>query len=146
MPSDNQQKIYAEFSMGVRDYERYDAMLRKADELALCTRPPHIDAGAITPYYSILKQLYINLRPVIGEREREKVDGFFKKISEQMLVFSAEATKRNQKVLKIDQQLLHDLEKMHILLLEIKQLVGLGINIIKNETLKKKMKRALLGI
>ena len=143
--ADNKSQIMAEYSLGIRDYERYHCMLMKCDELALQIKPPYINPAAITPYNSILRQLYINLRPVIDEANRKKVEDFFKVIEEQLLKFSGEMAKQNQKVIKIDTKLLVDLERMHMLLLEIKQLVGLGINVTVKETLKKKLNRALLG-
>ncbi len=137
---------YAEITMGKQDYERYDAILRRADELALELKPPQINPRAIPAYNAILRQLYGNLRPVLADQYRKQVDDFYKELQKQLEKFSSESNKRNQKVLKVDVDLILNLEKMHFLLLEIKQIVGLGINISKKEALKDKMKRALLGL
>ena len=60
---------YAEITMGKQDYERLDALLRRADELAVYLKGTRLDVEAINPYYAILRQLYGNLRPIMGKEQ-----------------------------------------------------------------------------
>ena len=137
-------RFKAEFSMGLSDYERFEEILKALDTLAVRVRPPHIDLNCITPYYSSLKQLYINLRAIMSDEIKDRFDKFFKDLQEQMISFSNSISQSMlRKGINIPTKLLTDLEKAHINLLEIKQFSGLGINIQKVEGWKEKMKRAL---
>lgn len=63
------------YSMGLFDFKRLDAILRVVDENAYNVR---LDARTyMYPYNSILKQLYINLRPIMNIEDKTNFDNRF---------------------------------------------------------------------
>jgi len=139
-------QIKSEYTMFGLHFKRYNALLEQADLFALAVRPPNIQLNKLADYYNILKQIYINFRPLIDEPNRKKIETFFNNIEEKVMEFSTDNANPKQKVLKVDVKLIKDLEQMHMSLLDIMQIVNLGIPIQVSETLKKKLSRSLLGV
>ena len=132
-----------EHNMGQLDFYRYDALLKLADEQSLGCKLPPIQPWNILNYYKILDQLYMNFRAVMDKENRGIIDKKFKNIQDN--IFDGKSVTHNKKVTKIDKSLISDLRDMHMKILEVKQILGLGVPVIKSESQMKKMRRVLLG-
>ena len=138
-----QTEYKTEHNMGQLDFYRYDALLKLADEAAVQCKLPPIFPNNILNYYIILDQVYINFRAIMDKENRKLIDDQFQKL--QNNIFDGESVTHNKKVTKINKSLILDLRNMHMKILEVKQVLGLGIPILKKETQMKKMRRVLLG-
>lgn len=135
-------RLKSKFSMGELDFIRFDKMLTQADELAHQTRVK--DSESLAPYYSILKQIYINFRPIIFQTQRKKFDECFERAEQQIETWRAQrGWRRADKDLPFGNEIGKLLERLHIELLDIKQITGLGIAVTKEVAEKLKMKRVM---
>src|SRR3972149_6168755 len=66
------ERFKSEYFMAFDDFERYGRMLRVADDLGFQTR--QFMTSAYSPYFSILKQIYINLRTLLSKDTKERLD------------------------------------------------------------------------
>ena len=123
--------------MGGYDFERYHKMLSEADKYGFMVW--NGNHNAIKPYFSLLKQFYKNIRMIVIERK--SVDLMCEKLSEKIDLFVAykEKGKHYGYVLK---DILKDLEIFSDKIYEIKQFIGLGIEINKEVSNKKKWETA----
>jgi len=135
-------RFKSEFSMGGYDFERYHKMLKVLDNVA--TRARMFDPNAIIPYHSILKELYINWRPVIYETKKKVFDKMFEDIEKKIVSWTNESRRvYGTDSFSFPSRIAKDLERIHIELLEVRQLIGLGIEVRKEITQRKKWERAL---
>jgi len=134
----------AQYSMGELDYMRYDALLKLADEMTIiikCRSTPEARSEAyhiVEPYYSVLYTLYLNWRALI--RDLKKFDELFDKIDKSMNDWRKQTGTK-----QFPNTLADSLVNIYKELLNIKQLIGLGINVRKEEKFTTKARRALLG-
>lgn len=125
----------AEFSMGLLDYNRWHKLLVLLDELAILVKEEEI--GMIHRYFAVLHQLYINLRSVMYEGTRVIFDRKIEMIKKLFLDWKAQPLPK-----KFPQTLVDSLVTFHQDLLEMKQKMGLGIIMERQETYEEKLARA----
>jgi len=129
----------SEFSMGQLDFERFHEILRTLDYIAIEVRARNKDY--IIRYYTILKELFINMRPLMYETVKKEFKGQFKEVEEMMdgkylyLLIDPD----DDETFPLD--LARKLENIHIELLEIRQKIGLGVPATREETTAAKFKR-----
>ncbi|MEM2355657.1 MAG: hypothetical protein QXO00_04995 [Candidatus Bathyarchaeia archaeon] len=131
----------AEVSMGVYDYQRYHNILKLADEYSL--RVLNKDREAIRPYFSTLFLFYLNIRPLFFTRLDEKLKIIIKEIEAEFNEWE-EKEKNNLKVKFFPDALARKLLHFHGVLLILKQQVGLGIKVEREESFKQKLKKLSL--
>jgi len=130
-------RFKAEFSMGQLDYERYHNMLQAADMYAIRCR--NFENSFVLPFYAVLKQLYANFRPIIFETKKKDFEERFKLVEKEINRRQVAGSKLNFPL-----QIFRILEEIHFDLLEIKQLIGLGIEVRKEMAKKTIMRKALV--
>ena len=111
--------VKSEFNMALLDFERYDAMLRFADEAAIKVRVGQYEF--IPSYFSVLKQIFINFIPFLHESVAEELDKKFKYVEQNIEI---DKNKVKISVSKI-------LEDIHKELLILRQKIGLGLPVRK---------------
>jgi len=145
MPEEKHQKAIfkAQFSMGQYDYERYDEILKAMDEYAI--KVQNFETDAFLTFYGILWELYKNFRPILFDSLRIKFEERFKQVREKLLeelkkynVFASQGVQY-----RVDTILIRDFDTIQMDLLEIKQIIGLGIAVDKVEELKTKLERVM---
>jgi len=133
----------ADWSMVVFDFERYNRLLQFADECALKLRT--FDLSVVNHYFSVLKQIYINWKPLMHHTYQEHFDKNFKEISD--MLYELEKFKKTNAMetgeVRIQKKLPLILEEIHIDLLEFKQLAGLGVPTRTELTEEQKLSRAM---
>jgi len=100
---------------------------------------------ALLPFYAILWELYKNFRPILFDSVRVKFDKGFRKLETDVYeeYNRIVAARNDRRLINPSMELIRKLDDMQIKLLEIRQIIGLGIQVYKEETLKKKLERAL---
>jgi hypothetical protein len=138
-------RLKSEFSMGQLDFERFHEMLQVLDKVAVRARM--FESDSVIPFYSILKELYKNWRPIVFITKRQKIDETFDIVEREIIEWrNAQARKfggANSKMASFPIHILRKLEDIQTDILEIKQVIGLGIKVEKDLTQKKKWERAL---
>lgn len=130
-------KYKSQFSMGGYDFERFHKILSEADKYGVLVWNGW--DGAIKPYFSLLKQFYKNIRMIVGERE--EIDKMCERLGNKIDLFVAYKNKgKNYGYILKD--ILKDLEKFSDKIYEMKQWCGLGIEINKVMSLKKRWEQA----
>lgn len=125
----------AEYSMGLLDYNRWHKLLVVLDELAVLVKEEEV--SVIQKYFAVLHQLYINLRSVMYEGTRVIFDRKVEVIKKLFADWKAQPPPK-----KFPQTLADSLVKFHQDLLEIKQVMGIGIVMERQETTEEKLARA----
>lgn len=127
-------RFKAEFSMGQYDYVRYNRILEEADILAI--KIGQMNIKTIIPFFSVLKVFWRNIKPNVFETTKDNINGEFKKINNMI-------DWRTKGLPNPPFKIINKLEELHADLLEIKQIMGLGIQVKKELTKKQKWERAL---
>lgn len=130
-------KFKAEFSMGQYDYERYDKMLAAADHIAIRCR--NFESSFVVPLYATLKQLYINFKPIMYETRKKSIDEKFDEIEKEVIKKIRKKTGYKNFPLRTFKLL----EEIHADILDVKQVMGLGIEVRRDISSKQKWDRAL---
>jgi DNA-binding transcriptional regulator GbsR (MarR family) len=133
----------ADWNMAVYDFERYNMLLKVADELAVRVRL--FDPSSIRDYYSVLKQIYINWRELMEEKTRKEFDGRFEKIRDNIFrLKDLEATEEiENEETSIKMHIPVDLESIHEDLLGFKQRVGMGVPTRREITEEERLARGM---
>ena len=137
-------KYKAQYSMGELDYIRYDSLLKFCDELRIIINCRSTQASrdqaydAIEPYYATLDTVYVNWRQLI--LDLNKFDELFKEVDKAIIDWRKQGGNK-----QFPETLAEKLKFIHKELLGIKQIIGLGINLQKDEKFTTKARRALLG-
>lgn len=126
----------AEYSMGQLDYNRYHKLLIAADELAILVMQD--DVQAIRQYASLLVQLYVNLKPLIWKHNHKKWEEQRKSIIDLLQHWKKEGGGQQKFPIKLKEELL----KFHEDLLEIKQRVGLGVVMEREDSQSERLSKA----
>lgn len=124
------EKTKAEFSMGAKDYERFDKILEKMADVQYSFFQG--DIQSIKPFYSITKVFYKAFRAAIKGADKEKLDKRFK------------ALRRIQSGNVIPSDF-ETLEYLSDDVMELRQKMGMGIVIVKEISQRQKI-RAPLGL
>ena len=126
----------AEYSMGQLDYNRYHQLLVAADELAIRVMMDEIQA--IRQYASLLIQLYVNLKPLIYKNNHEKWEEQRTEITDLLQHWKKEGGMQQKFPVRLKELLL----KFHEDLLEIKQRVGLGVIMEREDSQSERLSKA----
>lgn len=128
----------SDFSMGALDFERYEHHLIEADAYVkiILNKVP----TAIQPFFGVLKVLWINFRPIIRKDRRKPYEEKMDNIKKLFKVWEEENKKRGKILFPVD--LADSLVEFYSDLLEIKQYIGLGIKVSRDETERMKIERA----
>ncbi|MFH8120492.1 MAG: hypothetical protein QXS37_06825 [Candidatus Aenigmatarchaeota archaeon] len=126
----------AEVPMYSLDYMRYHELLKKADELAILVLSG--DASAIKYYYSCLLTIYINFRPLFLKGVDLTIRDRIKLINE---LFKEWEAKNTLKIKYFPKALAEELFILHAKLLVLKQKVGLGLRLEKEESFFRKLSK-----
>lgn len=129
----------AEFSMGQYDYQRYHEHLVLADQLTMAVINHNTEA--IRPYYSIIKTLWINFRAIVKPHFQERVDVKMREVDILFRQWKAMNVKNNK--IFFPELLSTKLIDVYSDLLIVKQLVGLGMLVTREESEHTRMKRAM---
>jgi hypothetical protein len=121
----------AEFGSWGADFDRLTALLKTADELAVYVRL--FDTSKIHPYFSVLKQIHINLRPLITEEDNKNLDRKFSIILKEIHE-AASISQATGRIVPPKMKLCTDLEEIDILLIGLKQAAGLGVPVRKESS------------
>lgn len=123
--------------MGELDFNRFDLILRAMDTLALSCGSQ--DPYAVKPYLNALKIFYRYLRPILYDSVKNRLDMDFEDLKREIegwLLVDKGYT-------RFPRNTYDKLDKLHTTLLEIRQIVGLGIVVRSQESLKKRLERGL---
>lgn len=128
----------AELSMGMYDYMRYDKRLELADQLDI-----EINNGntkAIPLFFAVLKNLYRNFRPIVYDAVRVRFDDKFSELKKLFMHWKYIESQEGRP--QVPMTLMDSLGNFYADLLELKQMIGLGIRVERQESFDKKLKRA----
>jgi hypothetical protein len=119
-------KLHSDFSMGIFDFERYHEILKAIDDFGYNIRIGRYEF--LRHYFSALYGLYLNFRPVLSGFDSKDLDERFDAVRG-----SLETIQSSTNMIK-KRKLARELENIHMYLLEVKQLKGLGILMSKDVT------------
>jgi len=129
-------RFLSEYSMGQYDFERYHQLLIMADFLA--DQVLNKNVLAIKPFYAKLITLYSNFRPLVYNKGKWEV---YKKESERLMnEWGKTSAKEGKNLFPVT--LANKLIEFWQELLLLKQIIGLGSVVRKNESLRTKLNRA----
>lgn len=138
-------RFKSEFSMGQLDFERFHEMLFTMDKVACRARM--FESDSLVPFYSVLYELYKNFRPIVFETKRKSLDDMFDTVKRDIIIWRNSQVRRlgnpNSSMSSFPLEILNLLEKIQTDVLEIKQVIGLGIKVEKDLTPRKRWERAL---
>jgi len=135
----------ADISMGWYDYERLNEILKELHKVSLKVNPPYVDITMLGDYHAFLYEFYLIMSSILDEDEQKIIDGQFKEIEVLMTDFANESIKHNKKRIEFNSELPKKMKSMNRKLYRVKQLIGMGINITRNESLKQRMRRVIGG-
>jgi len=130
-------RLKAEFSMGQYDYERINYIMIALDKVGIMVRMGKLDY--IDKYMAFLKQLYLNLKPILYETKKKELDRMFSKAK----ILYEDFLKRAQTGKKFATPLPDLLESIDEKLREYRQIMGLGITVRKELSERTLMKKVL---
>jgi len=140
-------KFKSEFSMGEYDFKRFDFWLNEADKSSAyinSTNLPSIEL--IQNYFSQLNILYKSWRALISSKEiKEELDTAIKKAKVLKRIWENSILMGMPQDNRFVLGLTDLLDEVHTKLLDIKQVIGLGIVVRKSLTLKEKIKLGIHG-
>lgn len=140
----NKALFKSEYSMGQYDFIRLDKILTLMDEYAIQVQLFNPDSLLL--FYGILWELYKNFRSILFESIRTKFEKQFSQIRKDVYdEVSRLNSLRNKGVVMpvISISIMDELDKIQMDLLEIRQIIGLGITVEKIESMKTKLERAM---
>jgi hypothetical protein len=131
------------FSMGQYIFEQLDAILKQLINvmpLVRCRNPESIRLA-----WSYLKEFYIKIHMGFLTETQEKFEEELKKIDEAIIKYEQAKSKYKQHVLLPSQELCSQIDNFYMELVTGQQLLGLGLEFEKKESLLHKGKRIMLG-
>lgn len=131
-------KFLLEYSMGQYDYERYHQLLIMADFLA--DQVLNKNVHAIKPFYSKLVTIYSNFRPVVYQTYRKKYETLQNECDRLIKEWGIKGYDEGKNLFPVS--LAEKLIEFWQELLVLKQLIGLGSIVKKEESQKTKLDRA----
>jgi hypothetical protein len=131
--------------MGQYDFERLNDLLKRMDGCAICVRMK--DYHFLVPFYAVLYEIYMFMRPIIFESKRAEYEDAFKKLDNMINTDVQSASQMEKQGVisqyKMNPGILKTASKLQMDLMEIRQIIGLGIQVDKQESNKTKLARAL---
>ena len=151
--SNKEHPMRSDFSMGMLDFERYHEMLMIADSLAYRARL--LDIDSLDKYYSILKQFFINLSPMMFIDIEKEFEWYFDKaeILSRMCRNDYQrymnAVNSGNMQVRLEEENLKVyfrlLEVLHKSLLKIRQKLGIGLVASRMQDTKSLIKKSVLN-
>ena len=138
-PEQQKSTSKSEHNMGSYDFIRLDEIQNELERRAVECKLPPFDPQKLFAYFKILDVFYMNIEPLIDEDNKVIINKKFGKLRDDLF----RGIEANRHVIKTSNDLINDLRNMHRALLKIKYEVGLGIPIIRRESQKIKIARAL---
>lgn len=106
--------------IGCKNIENIAGLLYTADLLYINTQDEKLDD--VQPFFSILKTIYLNFRPLIREDKKLWFENKIVEIKGLIKDWKSSPTLKN----KVPITIIYEEEKLYSELLEIKQVIGLG--------------------
>lgn len=135
-------KYLSEFSMGSLDFERYNKWLQHCERWSAeinSTANPTLEM--IQHYFAGLNVLWKLWRPIVSSKlKSETVDNAIEYTKKLKRTWESSARKGTAFSRKYKNDIVDALDSIHTKLMEIKQIVGLGIVIRKNLGTREKIK------
>ena len=133
----------AEYSMGQKYYDIYGTLLQ--EKIKASCGAMMKEESALRPYFVVLFQIYLH---ITGQGMYEPVSLDFKKRFDEtyndLKIYELQNMSGNEEI-SFPDKLLEDLKKIDEDLQRTMQRMGLGINLRKNVSKKKLLKKAFLG-
>jgi hypothetical protein len=124
------------------DYERLFYLLLDADELS--KKVSNFDLASIRPYFSALKAIYRNFKPILVDSKTvQHCDASFDQLNIETFQIDKQLEVGRLQPESIPFDLFARLDGLHEELLTIKQFVGLGIQIKREDDPGRRVDRAL---
>lgn len=130
----------SEFSMGMLDFQRYDMILRSIDEMSI--QVSMSNPQALIPFYAALWDLYKNFRPVLIPIAMEKYDKQFNEVKNLVYNEMNVSNDANDSC-SISQEIIEKLDNLHIDLLQMRQIIGLGIVLTQDLSFEERLRKGL---
>jgi hypothetical protein len=130
-------RLRAEFSMGQYDYERINYIMMALDKVGIMVRMGRLEY--LDKYIAFLKQLYLNIKPILYETKKKELDKMFRKAK----VLYNDFSKKAQMGKRFATPLPDLLENIDEKLREYRQIMGLGITVRKELSERALMKKVL---
>lgn len=131
-------KFLAEYSMGQYDYERYHKLLGDADFLAFHVLNKNVNA--LQPFFATLITIYSNFRPLVYETYRKKYDDFKNESMRLKKEWDKIGYNSGQNTFPVTYA--NTLIEFWQEILVLKQLIGLGSIVRRDESQRTKLNRA----
>jgi hypothetical protein len=151
--SNKEHPMRSDFSMGMLDFERYHEMLMIADSLAYRARL--LDIESLDKYYSILKQFFINICPLMFIDVEKEFEWYFdkaellSKICRNDYQRYMNAINSGNIQVRLEEENLKVyfrlLEALHKALLKVRQKLGIGLVASKFQDTKSLIKKSVLN-
>lgn len=141
----------AQFSMGQLDYLRLDEIIKTTNNFAVEIMRHNFEA--IYPFSAQLRTFYINLRPLMSDKDKEEFDKIFQKLRkllnrgfvkggfEKRSYFDNQLGK-DMETIDVPESLYEDLTELYSKLLQKKQEIGLGTEMKRLRTPEENIKKA----
>jgi hypothetical protein len=140
-------KFVSEYSMGQYDFDRYNQWLKYIEQWSSEINSTDIPTLTMVQHlFSGLNVLWKNWRPIVAIPDViKKVDDKIKESKHQKRVW--ENSNRNNSPLSeiIKLKLIDNLDEIYTKIMEIKQVIGLGIIVRKNMTTREKIRMGVRG-
>ena len=139
MPEDNTHKYKSEKSSFIDILIQINNLFSMADAIAIDVRN-YKDYDLVRRYFSILKQLWWNIQPVIKDKNIiEEYNRIFEEMNEKWIRLY-----KKKQIDKLDIGYVSSLEFMHQSLLNLRQEAGLGLPLQRQRTEEEVINEAML--
>lgn len=126
-------RYQSEFNMGQYYFERFDKILCFLDEMGMRIKMYDKESFVfLQPYFAGLKQLYINLRPLLVDKDRKEYGKAFTDVENELI----QMRKKPMNSIRVHKKL----DRIHMNLLEVMQSNGMGLQIFVKRSAMSKMK------
>lgn len=140
-------EFVAQYSMGPYDYARYNEWIKRVDESSALINSCEIPTlDMVQRYFSELNVLYKSWRILMYDYLKQEIDNLLLECKKEKRVWE-----RGQKagvpisdVIKL--RLIDRLDAIHTKLMEVKQLIGLGIMVKRKMNMNDRIKAGIRGI
>lgn len=126
------------------EYERLDKLLSAATELNLQLRK---NPKLCLDYLLVLKEIYRPLRPLVYDKIREEIDGNFKayRVTARRLASDVDyyRTLNREDLITFPDKFYDELDDFYDRIIELRQVLGLGIPVTNRRPDKERLGRAL---
>lgn len=134
----------SQYAMDIWDKERINEILKAMNDYAIRVRM--FDVEAVIPFIAILRELFAQFKPIMPKEVKDQLEKEFKEIEikgrEEVNSLKVNAFYGRQQ--QLSEKLINQLNELQDKLLQIRQIIGLGIWVEKVEDIETKLKRVLL--